>query len=69
MAFMLVTLDVFHAPMSWLKLVAIVNILVMSVTLDVSHEPIGWLNSGANRNKLFMSVTRVVTMLMNGTVD
>ena len=54
---MSVTDDVTHERMSWLKLVAPLNMLFMFTTDDVSHELMSWLKLVAPLNMLFMSVT------------
>ena len=47
---MLVTLAVFHGPMSWLKAAAPENVFAMLVTLAVFHEPMSALKAVALRN-------------------
>ena len=44
---MLVARAVFHAPMFWLKAVALWNMLHMVVTLAVFHLPMSWLKAVA----------------------
>ena len=66
MSVILVTLDVFHAPIGWLNGV-LKNAVFILVTFDVSHEAIGELNDVLLINIRDMSVMRVVTMLLNGT--
>ena len=44
---MLVTADVFQAPMGWLKAAAPRNMDTMLVTADVSQAPMGWLKAKA----------------------
>ena len=51
---MLVTLEVSHAPMSWSKAKASLNIPSIVVTLEVSHAPISSLNDeGASVATIF----------------
>ena len=44
---MLVTADVSHTPMGWLKAEARKNMDPMSVTAEVFHAPMGWLKAEA----------------------
>ena len=54
---MLVTCEVLHEPMSWLKAKAFPNIRPMSVTCEVSHAEISALKSALSLNSSDMSVT------------
>ena len=45
--YMLLTPEVSHAPMSWSKAEASLNIQLMSVTPEVSQPPMSWLKAEA----------------------
>ena len=53
----MVTFEVFHFPIGWLKAVAHSNILLRSVTSEISQELRSWLNDLAPENMSFMLVT------------
>ena len=67
MAFISVTLAVFHELMFWLNAAAPWNMLFMSVTCSVFHDPTSALNDVALLNKAFMSATRLVSQFVIGS--
>jgi hypothetical protein len=58
---MLVTPEVSHAPMSWLKDEALSNMESIVVTLEVSHAPMSWLKAEASWNMPSIVVTPEVS--------